>query len=71
MLRTIPSSTPWSSSDCGNSGNGPSDNILDGGEEEELGERDGSTMMTSSQITRKEINFKDLKCTLRNNHDFF
>jgi len=41
MLRTIPSSTPWSSTDYDNSGNGSSDNLSDVGEEEELGEPDG------------------------------
>ena len=53
MLKTISISTPWSSSDSGNLGKG-SDNVLDGGDEEELGEPDGSATMTLSQLTRKE-----------------
>jgi len=48
MLRTIPSSAPWSSNDSGNLGNGSSDNLSNEGEEEELGEQDGSTVMTLS-----------------------
>jgi len=40
MLKTIPSSKPWSSSDSSNSGNGSLGNLSDGGEEEELGEPD-------------------------------
>jgi len=51
MLIMTPSSTPWCSSDCNNSGNGSSDNISGGGEEEELGEPDCSTMMALPQIT--------------------
>jgi len=47
MLKTISISTPWSSSDSGNLGKG-SDNVLDGGDEEELGEPDGSATMTLS-----------------------
>ena len=54
MLRTIPSSTPWSSSDFDNSGKGYSDDLLDRGEEEELGEPDDSTTMILSQLTRRE-----------------
>jgi len=53
MLRTIPSSTPWSSSDCGNLGKGSSDDLSDRGEEEELGKPNGSTTRTLSQLTRR------------------
>ena len=50
----IMSSTPWSSSDSGNSGKGSSDNLSDRGEEEELGEPDGSATMNLSYLTGKE-----------------
>ena len=54
MLRTIPSSTPWSSSDYRNLGKGSSNDLLDRGEEEELGEPDGLATMNLSQLTRRE-----------------
>ena len=58
MIITIPSSTPWSSSDSGNSGNDSSGNLSDRGEEVELGEPVGSDLMILSQITKREIDFK-------------
>jgi len=53
MLKKIASSTSWSSSDFGNSRNGSSDNLSNGGEEEELGELDGSATMTLSWSTEQ------------------
>jgi len=61
MIRKIPSSTPCSSSDCSNSGNGSSDNISDRGEEEELGEPNGLAMMPLSQVSGKESKFQGFK----------
>ena len=48
MLRMTPGSTPWSSSDSGNSENDSSSNLSDGGQVGKLGEPDGSTMMNLS-----------------------
>ena len=65
MLKTIPSSAPWSSSDYGNLAKGSSDNISNAGEEEELGKPIGLATMILSYITRKEINFKGFKMYLK------